>query len=53
MRLIPIYNWNKTRKIFHDKGLKLSNQPWFQGALLLICVAVALLLANLPLIRAE
>lgn len=51
MRLIPIYNWNKTRKIFHDKGLQLSNQPWFQGALLLICVAVALLLANLPLTR--
>ncbi len=48
MKLIPIYAWNKTRKIFREKGAKLSNQPWFQGALLLFCVIVALLLANLP-----
>jgi Na+:H+ antiporter, NhaA family len=48
MKLIPIYAWNKTRKVFREKGSKLSNQPWFQGALLLLCVVVALLLANLP-----
>lgn len=48
MKLIPIYNWNNTRKKFRENGAKLSNQPWFQGVLLLICVAVALLLANLP-----
>ncbi len=48
MKLIPIYSWNNTRKKFRESGAKLSNQPWFQGVLLLICVAVALLLANLP-----
>lgn len=48
MKLIPIYNWNNTRKKFRENGAKLSNQPWFQGVLLLICVAMALLLANLP-----
>ncbi len=48
MKLIPIYNWNNTRKKFRENGAKLSNQPWFQGVLLLICVTAALLLANLP-----
>lgn len=48
MKLIPIYNWNNTRKKFRENGAKLSNQPWFQGVLLLICVIAALLLANLP-----
>lgn len=48
MKLIPIYNWNNTRKKFRENGAKLSNQPWFQGVLLLVCVIVALLLANLP-----
>ncbi len=51
MKLIPIYNWNNTRKKFRENGAKLSNQPWFQGVLLLICVIVALLLANLPATR--
>ncbi len=48
MKLIPIYNWNNTRKKFRENGAKLSNQPWFQGVLLLVCVIAALLLANLP-----
>ena len=51
MKLIPIYYWNKTRKIFHEKGHNLTQKPWFQGVLLIICVAIALLLANLPLTR--
>lgn len=51
MKLIPIYYWNKTRKIFHEKSHNLTQKPWFQGVLLIICVAVALLLANLPLTR--
>ena len=48
MRLIPIFTWNKTIRKFGDSTRKLSNAPWFQGVLLLICVIVAMLLANLP-----
>ena len=47
MRLIPIYTWNKGLKKFENSTVKLSNQPWSQGVLLLICVILAMLLANL------
>ncbi len=33
---------------FNHKSEKLSKQPWFQGVLLLGCVLIAMLLANLP-----
>lgn len=48
MRLIPIYTWNKGIKKFGSRTARLSNQPWFQGVLLLACVVVAMLLANIP-----
>ena len=48
MKLIPIYTWNKSMLQFNRKRDSLSRQPWFQGVLLLICVIVAMLLANLP-----
>ena len=48
MRLIPIYTWNKGLHKFGNSTLKLSNQPWAQGVLLLMCVIIAMLLANLP-----
>lgn len=48
MRLIPIYTWNKGIKKFGDRTEKFTSQPWAQGILLLLCVAVAMLLANLP-----
>ena len=48
MRLIPIYTWNKGLKRFGRRTEKLSNQPWTQGVLLLVCVIIAMLLANLP-----
>ena len=48
MRLIPIFTWNKSLRKFENKTVKLSNQPWSQGVLLLICVVLAMLLANLP-----
>ena len=51
MRLIPIFTWNKTIRKFGDSTRKLSNAPWFQGVLLLTCVIVAMLLANLPATR--
>ncbi|MBO4917102.1 MAG: Na+/H+ antiporter NhaA [Bacteroidales bacterium] len=51
MRLIPIFTWNKTIKRFGTSTRKLSAAPWFQGVLLLACVIVAMLLANLPVTR--
>lgn len=48
MRLIPIYTWNKGLKKFGNRTVNLSRQPWTQGVLLLICVILAMLLANLP-----
>ncbi|MDO5443618.1 MAG: Na+/H+ antiporter NhaA [Bacteroidia bacterium] len=48
MKLIPIYTWNKGLKKFGNSTAKLSNQPWTQGVLLLVCVILAMLLANLP-----
>ena len=47
-KLIPIYTWNKSVVNFNKRSTKLSNQPWFQGVLLLGCVVLAMLLANLP-----
>ena len=48
MKLIPIYTWNKGVLKFNRKSDRLSKQPWFQGVLLLTCVVLAMLLANLP-----
>lgn len=48
MRLILIYSWNKTVIKFNSRTDRISKQPWFQGVLLLTCVIVAMLLANLP-----
>ena len=50
-KLIPIYTWNKGVLELTKKSDKLSKQPWFQGALLLTCVVLAMLLANLPFTR--
>jgi len=47
-KLIPIYTWNKGRLIFNKRSSRLSKQPWFQGVLLLGCVILAMLFANLP-----
>ncbi len=47
-KLIPVYTWNKSVINFNKRSNKLANQPWFQGVLLLACVVVAMLLANLP-----
>ena len=48
MRLIPVYTWNKEVVRFNRRSDRLSKKPWFQGVLLLICVILAMLLANLP-----
>ena len=51
MPLIPIYTWNKTLIRFGSRRRKFSRQPWAQGVILLACVIVAMLLANLPWTR--
>jgi len=48
MRLFPIYTWNKGIRNFNVGTKKFTKQPWAQGVVLLICVIVAMLLANLP-----
>ena len=48
MKIIPVYTWNKGILQFNLKSNRLSKKPWFQGVLLLACVVLAMLLANLP-----
>ena len=48
MALIPIYWWNKEVHQFRISQDKFSKQPWAQGVVLLACVVLAMLLANLP-----
>lgn len=51
MRLIPVYSWTRSVLGFNKKSKRLSEQPWSQGVLLLVCVIIAMLLANLPFTR--
>lgn len=48
MGLIPIYTWTKGIRNFDHRRKAFRNQPWAQGVVLLACVVVAMLLANLP-----
>ena len=48
MRLIPIYTWNKSIRNFDLRSKAFRKQPWAQGVILLGCVVLAMLLANLP-----
>jgi len=48
MRLIPIYTWNKGLRNFDVRRQAFIKQPWAQGVILLACVVLAMLLANLP-----
>ena len=50
-RLIPVLAWNKTLIRFENQGKRFTKQPWAQGVILLGCVIVAMLLANLPWTR--
>ena len=51
MALIPIYWWNKEVRNFKVSQQRFSKQPWANGVILLGCVIVAMLLANLPATR--
>jgi len=48
MSLIPIYWWTKEVHHFRISQDKFSKQPWANGVILLACVVLAMLLANLP-----
>ena len=48
MRLFPIYWWNKEVHNFRVSQDRFSKQPWAGGVILLGCVVIAMLLANLP-----
>lgn len=48
MRLIPVYSWNKGLLTAQMSGRRFTKQPWAQGVILLGCVVLAMLLANLP-----
>lgn len=48
MRLIPMYKWTRGVHFADLRRRDLMNQPWSSGGLLLLCVVVAMLLANLP-----
>ena len=51
MKLIPVYAWTKTTVHMENSARKFRKQPWAQGVILLTCVVVAMLLANLPWTR--
>ena len=48
MALIPIHWWNKEVRNFRVSQDSFRKQPWANGVILLLCVVVAMLLANLP-----
>ncbi len=48
MGLIPIYSWTKGFRNFELRNKRFLKQPWAQGVILLACVIIAMLLANLP-----
>lgn len=51
MKIIPNYKLAKNMRSF-DRGTKaFINQPWASGGILLLCVIIAMLLANLPFTR--
>ena len=49
MRLFSMYRWVRRHYQFQLRGRRFLEAPWSGGLVLLISVAVAMLLANLPL----
>ncbi len=47
MRYISKYSWVRYRYQFGSKSHNILSEPWAGGIILLICVAIAILLANL------
>lgn len=48
MRLFSMYGWVRWRHQLEVSGRGFFNAPWAGGVVLLICVAIAMLLANIP-----
>ncbi|MBQ8308091.1 MAG: Na+/H+ antiporter NhaA, partial [Alistipes sp.] len=44
-----MYSWNRERNVLSAYSYKFLGAPWAGGVVLLVCVAIAMLLANLPL----
>ena len=51
MKLIPTYAWNKGIYSMAVGGKNFMAQPWASGGVLIVCVVIAMLLANLPWTR--
>lgn len=51
MHLIPTYSIAKQYRLFEKGSYRIFSKPWAGGGLLLICVIIAMLLANLPFTR--
>ena len=49
MPLQPLYKWTKGLHSVELSRVHFMNQPWAAGVVLLACVIIAMLLANLPL----
>ena len=51
MHLIPTYSIAKQYRLFEKGSYRIFSKPWAGGLLLLVCVIIAMLLANLPFTR--
>ncbi len=51
MKTFPVLAWTKGYRNFETGSRNFSRLPWAQGVILLSCVLVAMLLANLPFTR--
>ena len=51
MRLFPMYTWNRTVLNLRTAARNFAHQPWANGVVLLCSVVVAMLLANLPVVK--
>lgn len=48
MKNITLYTWTKFLHSIKTAGKRFMNQPWAGGVTLLVCVIIAMLIANLP-----
>lgn len=51
MRIIPTYVVAKRVRHSHNSWKNFTEQPWAAGGILLLCVIIAMLLANLPVTK--
>ena len=48
MRLFSAYRWTRSVHSLSTRGRSFIEAPWAGGVVLLVCVVIAMLLANLP-----